>query len=143
MKDLRCPALVGKRILVVDDDADTREMLAIILESSGAVVATAETSMEALAAWQKARPDVLISDLGLPGDDGHALLRQLRALPSAFGADVPAIALTGRDSDADVEHAGRAGFCEHLTKPVSLEAVLAAVVRALEPSGDVTHEPSR
>jgi CheY-like chemotaxis protein len=132
--ELRFAELRGRRVLVVDDDADTREMLAVILESSGAVVATAESAAEALAACQAARPDVLISDIGLPGEDGFSLMRRLRALPAALGGDVPAIAMTGYDSDADKLQAARDGFCERLTKPVSLDAVLAAIVRALPPS---------
>jgi CheY-like chemotaxis protein len=131
--EVRFAELRGRRVLVVDDDADTREMLAVILESSGAVVATAESAAEALAACQAARPDVLISDIGLPGEDGFSMMRRLRALPAAMGGDVPAIAMTGYDSDADEAQAARDGFCERLTKPVSLDAVLAAVVRALPP----------
>jgi CheY-like chemotaxis protein len=133
MNELECPDLRGKRVLVVDDDADTREMLAVILESSGAVVATAESAAEALAVCQTTRPDVLISDIGLPGEDGFSLMRRLRALPPSLGGDVPAIALTGYDSDADNTRAARDGFRERLTKPVALDAVLAAVARVLTP----------
>ncbi len=131
--ELKFAELRGRRVLVVDDDADTREMLAVILEASGAVVATAESAAEAFAACQAAPPDVLISDIGLPGEDGFSLMRRVRALPAAQGGDVPAIAMTGYDSDADKLQASRDGFRERLTKPVSLDAVLAAVVRALPP----------
>jgi CheY-like chemotaxis protein len=124
------PELRGTRVLVVDDDADTREMLATILESSGAVVVTADSAADALAACAKALPDVLISDIGLPGEDGFSLMKQLRALPPSLGGDVPAIALTGYDSDPQ----GEAGsvFRERLIKPVALDEVVAAVARALQ-----------
>lgn len=135
MNDLECPELSGRRVLVVDDDPDTREMLAVILESSGAIVTTAESAAEAFACCQASRPDVLISDIGLPGEDGFSLLRRLRTLPSSSPArDIPAIALTGYDTEADRAQAKRDGFCERLTKPVALDAVLAAVVRVLRPA---------
>ncbi|MGH7434382.1 MAG: response regulator [Polyangiaceae bacterium] len=129
--ELEHTGLLGRRILVVDDDADTREMLAVILESSGATVTTAQSAAEAIAICAKLRPDLLISDIGLPGEDGFSLVRRLRELPSALGGDIPAIALTGYDSEADNALADRAGFSERLTKPVSLDAVLEAVARVL------------
>lgn len=134
MNELEHPELRGKRVLVVDDDADTREMLAVILESSGAVVATAESAAAAIASCEAARPDVLISDIGLPGEDGFSLMRRIRALPPSAGGDIPAIALTGYDTDDDRTRARREGFRERLTKPVALDAVVAAVVRALRPA---------
>jgi CheY-like chemotaxis protein len=129
--ELEGSGLLGRRILVVDDDADTREMLAVILESSGAVVTTAQSASEAIAICAEHRPDLLISDIGLPGEDGFSLVRRLRERPSTQGGDVPAIALTGYDSEADDALAERAGFSERLTKPVSLDAVIAAVRRIL------------
>ena len=92
---------------------------------------TAQSAAEAIAICAKLRPDLLISDIGLPGEDGFSLLRRLRELPSALGGDVPAIALTGYDSEADSAPANGASFSERLTKPVSLEAVLEAVTRVL------------
>jgi CheY-like chemotaxis protein len=133
MNEFECEALRGRRVLVVDDDADTREMLVVTLESSGAVVATAETVAEALAMCEAAPPDVIISDIGLPGEDGFSLVRRLRAFPPERGGNVPAIALSGYDSDADKRMAAREGFRESLTKPVALDEVVAAVVRALPP----------
>jgi CheY-like chemotaxis protein len=132
MNELEHPELRGRKVLVVDDDADTREMLATILECSGALVSTAESAAEAVAACTQVRPDVLISDIGLPGEDGFALVRRIRALPASLGGNVPAIALTGYDSHADREQARREGFREQLTKPVALDAVIAAVIRALK-----------
>jgi CheY-like chemotaxis protein len=131
MDAVLCPDLGGKRVLVVDDDADTREMLVVILESSGAIVTTATSAAEAIASCEETCPDVLISDIGLPGEDGFALMRRLRALPRSRGGEVAAIALTGYDSDADRAQARREGFGETLAKPVALDAVVAAVARAL------------
>ena len=130
MNKVAFPGLRGKRVLVVDDDADTREMLSVILESGGVTVVLAESAAGALAACEAARPDVIISDIGLPGEDGFSLVRRLRALPSSRGGDVPAIALTGYDEDL---RSGDGVFQERLTKPVALEAVVAAIARVLVP----------
>jgi CheY-like chemotaxis protein len=121
--------LRGARVLVVDDDADNREMLASVLTHSGALVATAESAAEALSVFERERPHVLISDIGLPDEDGCALLRKLRALPIA--SSVPAIALSGYGDPEDCAEASLAGFQAHLTKPVELPIVLATVARML------------
>jgi CheY-like chemotaxis protein len=122
--------LRGVRVLVVDDDVDNREMAAITLEHCGARVTTAGSVAEALLAVEKERPDVLISDIGLPDEDGYSLLRKIRALPGSRGASLPAIALTGRGRDEDREQRARVdGFQEHLTKPVTVDGMLAAIAR--------------
>lgn len=117
-------------MLVVDDDADNRDMLAMLLEYSGAVVATAASSAEALRVLEAACPHVLISDIGLPDEDGYCLLKKVRALSKADGGDIPAIALSGYGRD---EGRGARGFQAHLTKPVTPEEVLATIVRLLHP----------
>jgi len=75
------PHLQGIRVLVVDDDADNREMLTLMLEHGGAIVSTADSADEALKGLETERPQVLISDIGLPGEDGFSLLRRVRATP--------------------------------------------------------------
>jgi CheY-like chemotaxis protein len=125
--------LRGTRVLVVDDDADNREMLAAVLEHSGAQVAVADSAAEALTSYEQQRPHIVISDIGLPDEDGFSLLRKLRALPGPSGAPVPAIALTGYGGPDDAAHADRAGFQAHLTKPVELEVMLDTVARVLRP----------
>jgi CheY-like chemotaxis protein len=126
--------LRGARVLVVDDDEDNREMLASVLTHSGARVATAENAAEALTAFERERPHILISDIGLPDEDGYNLLRKLRALPvTSGGADVPAIALSGYGDPEDCAAASLAGFQAHLTKPVELPIVVATVARFLRP----------
>jgi CheY-like chemotaxis protein len=120
------------RVLVVDDDADNCDVLATILEHSGALVTTAQSAADALSLFERQRPDVLISDIGLPGEDGFALLRKVRSLSAARGGNVPAIAITGYASlDGDQGDHG-SGFQAQLTKPVTLDEVLIAISRVVE-----------
>jgi CheY-like chemotaxis protein len=123
--------LRGAHILVVDDDPDNREVLAIVLQDSGASVAQAESAEQALAAYQEQRPHLVITDIGLPDHDGFDLLRQLRALPAGERGHVPAIALTGYSAPPDTARANEARFQAHLTKPVDLPDVLRVVARVL------------
>jgi CheY-like chemotaxis protein len=130
MSELYCPELDGAQVLVVDDDADSREMLALVLERSGAQVSMAESASEAVSAFQRQRPEVLLLDLGLPDEDGFSLLRKLRALTSD-GGEIPAIALTGYGSPEDREQTRIGGFQAHLVKPVALSDMLDAVAQVL------------
>jgi CheY-like chemotaxis protein len=121
----------GTRVLVVDDAVDVREVLRVLLEGWGAVVATADSVGDALARLRDFRPEVLLSDLAMPGADGYDLIRQVRALPAGEGGDVRAAALTGLASEDDRRRAIAAGFQEHLLKPVdppALRAKLAALL---------------
>ncbi|HEV2860946.1 MAG TPA: PAS domain S-box protein [Pyrinomonadaceae bacterium] len=126
-----CPdRLDGLRILIVDDEPDTREMLKAGLMHCGAVVTTAGSAAEAVAEIQGATPDVLISDIGMPEEDGYDLIRKVRALPAGGGGRVPAIALTAYARAEDRMHALRVGYQMHVPKPVEL-AELAAVVASI------------
>jgi signal transduction histidine kinase len=120
----------GLRVLVVDDEPNTREMLALVLSGCGAEVTTVASAREALEALPRVRPDVLISDLAMPGEDGYALIRRVRALPAEEGGRVPAVALTAYALAEDRARALSAGFQLHLPKPVD-PAELAAVVENL------------
>jgi CheY-like chemotaxis protein len=131
MSALERPELRGMRVLVVDDDADNREMLAMILEHSGAVVATADSAADALRVLEREQFHVLVSDIGLPDEDGYSLLRRVRMLPKGRGGDIPAIALTGYGGHEERAQARAGGFHAHLTKPVALDEMLAAIVRVL------------
>jgi len=122
--------LDGVRVMVVDDEADTRDLLSFSLRNYGAEVTALGSASEALAAIQQDKPDVLVSDIGLPGDDGYALIRQVRALDEDRGGRVPAAALTAYAKDEDRHRAIAAGFQAHVTKPVEL-AELASVVASL------------
>lgn len=122
-------ALDGVRVLIVDDHTDSRDLFTAILSHQGAEVTAVETVREALAAARHARPDVIVCDLAMPGDDGFALIREVRSWPSDQGRAVPALALTAYARLEDRERALAAGFQMHLSKPVEPRALLAAVTR--------------
>jgi PAS domain S-box-containing protein len=117
-------SLGGRRLLVVDDDADTREAIGFLLLRAGAVVETVASAREALAAIERSRPDVLIADIGMPGEDGYELIRQVRALPPERGGRMPAVALTAYARPEDRERALAAGYEEHVAKPVEPEKLI-------------------
>jgi CheY-like chemotaxis protein len=98
----------------VEDEADTRALLSTILRGDGAVARTARTAREALSVLPQWKPDILVSDVGLPDGDGYALRRQVRALPPERGGAVPAVALTAHASLGDRDAALRAGFQVHV-----------------------------
>jgi PAS domain S-box-containing protein len=122
--------LAGLKVLVVDDDADAREVVSLALATCGARTAAAGSAREALTILPEFRPDVLVSDIGMPGEDGYALIRRVRALGGAGLADVPAIALTGFAHADNRQRALMAGFQQFVPKPVQADE-LAEVVRAL------------
>ncbi|MEJ6481520.1 PAS domain-containing protein [Nostoc punctiforme UO1] len=111
-------AIAGLRILIVDDDADTREFLHFFLQQNGALTTVAASVTEALAVIVKTIPDLLISDLGMPEIDGYTLIRLLRAMPKEEGGEIPAIALTAYAGESDRDRVLAAGFQKHLAKPV-------------------------
>jgi signal transduction histidine kinase/ActR/RegA family two-component response regulator len=128
------PRLDGVRILVVEDDADNREMLVEALELSGAVATPAASAREALELARSARPDVIVSDISMPGEDGYDLIRGLRALSPEM-REVPAIALTAHARAEDVARVLEAGFTMHLGKPVGPTSLCAAIVRVVRQRG--------
>jgi signal transduction histidine kinase/CheY-like chemotaxis protein len=127
------PSLVGLRVLVVEDEADSRELLAETLTTCGAAVTTAASCEEALTLMRQSAaglPHVILSDLGMPKNDGFDLIRKIRALPPEEGGRIPAIAVTGYANPDDRQRALAAGFHSHLPKPMDPVAVAVAVVRA-------------
>jgi PAS domain S-box-containing protein len=114
----------GVRILVVDDDADSRDMLKFLLEDSRAQIRTASSAVEALAHFETFEPHILISDLGMPEMDGYDLIKQIRALPAETERRTPAIALTGYVSVEEQKRVQSAGFDIHLAKPVDFNKLL-------------------
>lgn len=124
------PSLDGLRVLVVDDEADARELLITTLGQYGAEVTAVATVGEALEALQRLQPNVLVSDIGMPGEDGYALIRQVRALTVEQGGRIPAVALTAYARAEDRTQAMLAGFQLHVPKPVN-PAELAAVIANL------------
>jgi PAS domain S-box-containing protein len=131
------PVIAGTRILVVDDEIDVRELVAITLKFRGATVQEASTAGEALDSIRREKPDLLISDIGMPNEDGYVLIRKLRAWEGEQGQPrLPAIALTGLTAAADKELALSAGYDLHLAKPVPLAELLRAISK-LSPPGDL------
>jgi PAS domain S-box-containing protein len=121
--------VAGLRVLLVDDDADAREMVKRLLEERRSVVATAGSAEEALRLLRESQFDVLISDIGMPGEDGHALIRQVRSLGPEAGGDVPAVALTAYARPEDRTKAMRAGYQVHAAKPVEPGALFSLIAR--------------
>jgi PAS domain S-box-containing protein len=126
--------LDGIRILVVDDEPDTRELLKAGLGQCGAEVSLTASASEALAAIELATPALIISDIGMPDVDGYELMKQIRSLPADKGGKIPAIALTAYARTEDRLQALRAGYQMHVTKPVEL-AELVAVASSLVQRG--------
>jgi signal transduction histidine kinase/CHASE3 domain sensor protein/ActR/RegA family two-component response regulator len=122
--------LDGARVLVVDDDLDTRQLLKQIMENHGAEVRTAASAAEALEMISAAPPDAVVADIGMPGEDGYSLMRKIRNLPPDRGGGVPALALTAYARPEDRVRAMTAGFQYYVTKPVEPDE-LAAVVANL------------
>jgi CheY-like chemotaxis protein len=125
-------ALESIHVLVVEDDDDSREMTRLALEAVGAQVTVAASADEALRAIAAQLPDVVLSDISMPGQDGRTLLRRMRAVLKKRHARVPAVALTALGSREDRVASRDAGFHYHLDKPVDpakLVAVLSDVVR--------------
>lgn len=125
--------LDGVRVLVVDDERDARDFVKESLEQSGATVRAVGSVGEALAEIERTVPDVLVSDVAMPGEDGYALMARVRALEGARGGQVPAVALTAYARPADRTRALSAGFQFHLAKPVD-PGDLATIVARLAPS---------
>lgn len=119
--------LSGLTVLVVDDEPDARDLIKRILSDCNAVVHTASNAGAALEAIQSGPPDLLISDLGMPGMDGFALLAAVRALPAAQGGTLPAVALTAFARSEDRLRALEAGFSAHISKPVEPSQLIATV----------------
>ncbi|MEG4010478.1 response regulator, partial [Microcoleus sp. Pol1C5] len=119
------PSLEGLHVLVVDDQIDTRELLEFVLESYGAEVSTVESARSALVAMKEnpGRYDVLISDIGMPEDNGYFLIREVRALAAEAGGEIPAVALTAYASDRERSRAIEAGFQMHISKPVQPDQI--------------------
>jgi signal transduction histidine kinase/CheY-like chemotaxis protein len=128
------PCLSGTRALVVDDEADARELMRYMLEASGAQVSVAATAAEALQLLGRDPFDVLVADLAMPEQDGYALIRAVRRLPEPRANRVPAIAVTAYAGLRDREMAVDAGYNRHLPKPVDPEQLIEAVAAATRPA---------
>ncbi|MFQ4146071.1 PAS domain S-box protein [Chlorogloeopsis sp. ULAP02] len=121
--------LQGLKILAVDDQADAREFLTTALSEYGANVITAASTREALQILQLVKPDILLSDIGMPGEDGYALMRQIRQLPLEQGGQIPAAALTAYAREGDRLQVLAAGFQMHVPKPIEPIQLLTVVAK--------------
>jgi CheY-like chemotaxis protein len=121
-------ALPDVRVLVVDDQEDTRAVMAAMLGAAAAQVDTAVSADDARRRLALRRPDVLVSDIGMPGEDGYSLIRSIRQADEAAGlARLPSIAVTAYARDDDRLRALAAGYDRHLTKPLDPGALLDAI----------------
>jgi CheY-like chemotaxis protein len=131
----RQPTLTGLSVLVVEDDPDSRELLAVALEGAGAKVHVSASARGALESLLHRPVDVVVADIAMPEEDGYAFIRRVRASPSPAIARVRAIALTSLAQEQDRRDAVEAGFQVHLTKPIKPAALADAVAR-------VVHQPA-
>jgi CheY-like chemotaxis protein len=111
-------ALSGVHVLVVDDDDDARQLIRTILEYCGALVTVVASAREALGVLERVTPDVVLSDISMPSEDGYWLIRQVRALDPARGGALPAVALTAHGMTHGPDRTRAAGFQAHLRKPI-------------------------
>jgi PAS domain S-box-containing protein len=133
---LDSPSLKGIRVLVVDDDKDTRELIVFILKHYGAQVTAASSGAEALSVLPHSEADILLSDIGMPEMDGYMLIRQIRAMPSQQVREIPAIALTAYAGESDRQQVLLAGFAQHISKPVEPEELANAIVNLVKRDRD-------
>jgi signal transduction histidine kinase/DNA-binding response OmpR family regulator len=123
--------LDGLRILVVDDEEDSRDLVTTILTRCGSEVRCSESADEAILAFEEWNPDLLVTDIGMPIEDGYSLIKRLRNLRSTRAKQIPAVALTAYATDEDRSLALSAGFQMHLTKPIEPQSLVTSIAAAL------------
>jgi CheY-like chemotaxis protein len=114
-------------VLVVEDDDDTRELLKVLLETQGAVVTTTASVQEALSAYDRSRPNVIVADIGMPDYNGYTLIGRVRARDRGKGSMVPAIALTAFATAIDRDTVLSAGFQVHMPKPFEPDRLISVI----------------
>lgn len=124
--------LAGIKVLIVEDDADSRDFVVFVLEQEGAEAIAVSSAFEALQVLTQTQPDVLVSDISMPDMDGYMLISQVRTLTPEAGGKIPAIALTAYARDDDQQQALAAGYQMHLSKPVNTEKLIAAIVKLVD-----------
>src|SRR5215217_1094049 len=127
-KSAKDERLKDLRVLVVEDDSDTQELLKTVLQQHGAAVVTVESAASALKEIGRAHPDVIISDIAMAGENGYDLIRKIRSFEPEAGGRIPAVALTAYASVADRRRALLAGFQTHLSKPIEPDDLLAVIL---------------
>jgi CheY-like chemotaxis protein len=111
-------ALVGVHILVVDDDDDSRNLLRMVLQYCGGLVTAVGSARDALRTLERVTPDIVVSDIAMPEQDGYWLIRELRRLPAEHGGTIPAVAITAHGPEHGPERTLAVGFQAHLAKPI-------------------------
>jgi CheY-like chemotaxis protein len=124
-------SLQGLRVLVVDDEADMRDLILTVLEQTGAIVETTGSAAAALAALEQSTPDILISDIAMPEMDGYMLLQQIRSRLENQNCTIPAIALTAYAEEYNQQRALTVGFQMHIAKPVEPEVLIKAIANLI------------
>jgi PAS domain S-box-containing protein len=130
--------LDGLRILVIDDEADALDLVRHVLRECGAEVHAASSAKDAFETFARVRPDVIVSDIGMPGEDGYSLIRRIRAMPAENGGRTPAVALTAYAREEDAQRAFSAGYQMHVVKPVEPDRLMDVVANL----GGRSHETS-
>ncbi|AFZ35264.1 response regulator receiver protein [Stanieria cyanosphaera PCC 7437] len=123
--------LDGFKILIVDDEVDSRELLCVMLEELGAQAIAVGSAQEALQIISQTKPDLLVSDIGMPEIDGYMLLRQIRSLPPELGGNIPAIAVTAYAGEMNQQQALAAGYQKHIAKPINSDQLLKSIAELL------------
>ena len=123
--------LTGIRVLIIDDDPDSRELVLMVIAQAGAEAITVASATEFLNVLESFQPDVVVSDIGMQEVDGYTLLRQVRSLSPEQGGQVPAIALTAYAGEIDRQQAIAAGFQKHIVKPIEPDKLVVAIVSLL------------
>ncbi len=125
------PSLEGRHVIAVDDEEDARNLLKVILEEQGATVTTAASADDAMRALERQKPDLIVSDISMPDEDGYTFIRKVRARGIERGGEIPAIALTAFARPEDQAAALAAGFQIHLSKPIDPARLVSSVARML------------
>lgn len=128
--------LSGIRVLAVDDEPDTRALVAVLLGQSGAEVMTVASAVEVFSQLSSFQPDILVSDIAMPGIDGCTLIRRIRALPKAKGGEIPAIALSAYGREQDRQRAINSGYQSYITKPLKAGELVKAVATLVQSSDE-------
>jgi CheY-like chemotaxis protein len=123
--------LKGLRILVVDDEADSRDLVSAILTRCGSLVNCCESAAEGMEAFKNWKPDLLVSDIGMPEEDGYSLITKLRKLRSKRAKEMPAVALTAYATKEDKARTLSSGFQMHVAKPIEPQALIMSIAKAM------------
>ncbi|MDP9003035.1 MAG: ATP-binding protein [Myxococcota bacterium] len=129
-------SLTGVAVLVIDDEADARELIEVVLRNAGATVLSAASAEQGVALVKSGRPNVIVSDIGMAGRDGYQFIREVRGLTAADGGKTPAIALTAFARSEDRTRAMLAGYQVHVAKPIEPQELVAAIGSLATNSGD-------